>query len=46
MMMYSMPKNSIGVGGLRFPNYLKIGCADNVEMAFVIEYGFCVLFVL
>ena len=46
MMTYSMLKNSIGVVGIRFPNYLKIGCADNVEMAFVIEYGFCVLIVL
>lgn len=45
-MMYSMPKNSIGVGGLRFPNYLKIGCADNVEMTSAEEYGFCVLIVL
>ena len=46
MMRYSIQKNSIGVGWFRFSNYLKIGCADNVEMAFVIEYGFCVLFVL
>lgn len=41
-----MPKNSIVVGGLRFPNYLKIGCADNVEMTSAEEYGFCVLIVL
>ena len=46
MMRYSIQKNSIGEGRFRFSNYLKIGCADNVEMAFVIEYGFCVLIVL